>query len=239
MNFLRKPTIYLLLLLVIFSSKVLSAGGPDLKLPMGKKDWNNDVPGFVKGKIYVAGGYGALNVNALLISTLRNSIAPHWDHVSAGMRPTWFLKGEYAITAHSGVGLYFAHSGLDVNVKLDSVTSMNIPISGKLSYRTWSALARYNYHFIAESNVDLYIGLGIGFRNSTLSVTDNDLNNNRWNFPVKLGAINRIIPHSLSIPTVGGDLTLGFRYHFLPPLAVYCELGLAKSFAQGGFVVRF
>lgn len=211
---------------------------PKLGMPYRTAEWNNDVPGFVKGKIYLSGGIGGLNLNYRIANAMKSSIAPNWKSVEIERRNTWFGKAEYALTPHVGLGVGFSYSGLNINVKMDSVTSMNIPIDGTLKYRTWSALARVNYHIIQENNFDLYIGTGLGFRANNFSVTDNDPIYDRWNFPIDLGIITRKIPHTLSVPTFGADFTVGMRYHILPPIAVYAEFGVAKSFAQGGITIR-
>ncbi len=225
-------------LMFLCSLSCSARGGPRLGMPYKSGDWDNDVPGFTQGKFYFSAGIGTVNLNYVLASKLKNSIAPNWKHVTIDKRNTWYGKAEYAITPHLGLGLDLAYSGLDVNVSMDSVTSLNIPISGKLSYRTWSALARVNYHILEENNFDFYLGLGIGYRANNLSVTSNDTKTDRWNFPVDLGFITKRIPHTLRVPTIGGDLTLGMRYHILPPVAIYAELGLAKTFLQVGVTVR-
>lgn len=195
--------------------------------------------GIQPGHFNLSAGFGTLNLNAALVSGLKNSIAPKWDHLTVNKKSTVFVKGEYMLGAHSGVGFNYAWSGLDVAVNLDSMSSLNIPIQGKLKYRTMSVLARYNYHFFEASRFDLYLGAGIGFRNSRISVEDNDPGTDWWNFPVKLGTVTKYIPHSLNFPTIGADMTLGMKYYVLPPIALYMEFGMAKAFLQGGVSVRF
>lgn len=232
---MRKALLILLLsanIATIFASDYV----PESPTRMQEKD--PDALGFAQGRFYVSAGIGVLNLNAALIRGLKNSIAPNWKGMTIDKMPTLFGKAEYAIARHHGVGLNFAYSGLDVNVSMDSLTRFNVPVRGTLSYRSWSLLGRYNFHFIAEKDLDVYLGLGVGFRNSKLTVTDNDPDKNRWNFPIDLGFASKYIPNSLSIPTVGADLTLGFRYNFLPFMGVYGEMGLAKSLLQGGLVFR-
>lgn len=211
---------------------------PVLGMPISKAEWNNDIPGFVSGKMYFSGGIGAVNLNYTLVNGLKKSIAPNWKSITVDKRNTWFVKAEYALTPHFGIGANVAFSGLDMNVSMDSVTSLNVPITGALKYRTWSALARINYHIIAENNFDLYVGAGIGFRANNFSVSANDPSTDRWNFPINLGFITRRIPNSIQIPTIGSDFTVGLRYHVLPPIAFYAEFGVAKSFLQGGITIR-
>lgn len=210
--------------------------------PNERKDWDNDLYGFVPGKMYVTAGLGFINLNSAAANGIKNTIAPNWKSVSVDGKSIWFAKAEYAVSAHSGVGVSFAHSGFDINASIDSLTKYNVPVSGTLKYRSWSLLGRYNFHLFTEKRFDLYGGIGLGFRANNFHLTDNDPNKNWWNFPIDLSFIKKVIPANittLTIPTVGGEMTLGMRYHILPPLAVYLEFGTAKSIAQGGVVVRF
>ncbi|MBL7812143.1 MAG: hypothetical protein JNL57_07950 [Bacteroidetes bacterium] len=226
-------------LLFILSSRYAAAGDP-VRVPAGKPmAWDNDLYGFVKGKVYLSGGYGFLNPSGAVINGLKNSITPNWKDVSVHQRSVWYAKGEYAVGKHQGLGFHVAGSGLDIDASLDSLTKYNVKVQGKLKYRSWSALLRYNFHVLSEQNLDLYAGIGAGYRSNSFSVSSNDPDKNWWDFPVKVLGVNRIIPKSLSLPTVGLDFTMGVRYHILPPIALYAEAGLAKSMLQAGATIRF
>lgn len=230
-----------MIVLVVFATAIGAQAAQPVK-PLKAKEWDNDLYGFVPGKFYFQAGLGAINLNAAAANRLKNEIAPNWKAVSIDGKPIWFAKGEYAISRHSGLGLTFAHSGFDINASLDSLTKLNIPVSGTLSYRSWSLLARYNFHVFPEKRFDLYGGIGLGYRANKFRLTDNDPDYSWWNFPIDLNVIKKVIPANLtsvSYPTFGADLTIGMRYHILPPLAVYAEFGTAKSIAQGGVVIRF
>lgn len=210
--------------------------------PKYNQDWDNDIYGFVPGKFYVNAGLGFVNLNSQAAKTIKNSIAANWKSLAIDGKPIWFAKAEYAVSARSGVGLSFAHSGFDINGKLDSIVRDNISVSGTLQYRSWSLLGRYNFHVFPEKRFDLYGGVGIGLRANNFSLVDNDPNKNWWNFPVDISFLKKVIPANLttlSVPTLGGEITLGMKYHILPPLAVYLEFGTAKSIVQGGAVLRF
>lgn len=196
--------------------------------------------GFEPGRFYLSGGMGAINLNYLIANKIRNSIENKWSEIAIDGSPIWFAKAEYAIAPHHGAGVSFAYGGFRVNAGLkDSITSLNIPVSGELSYRTWSLLARYNFHVFPEQRFDLYGGVGLGLRSNTFKVKDNDPDKDWWDFPVDISFLSKVIPQSLTIPTFGLDMTLGFRYYIAPPVAVYAELGLAKSMAQGGITFKF
>lgn len=224
---------------MLLGTLLFAAGSHAGHLPQGRASWDNDIPGFTQGKVYISMGYGLINGNFIVANAIKNSVAKNWDNVTLQKRPTWMAKAEYALTPHWGLGAHFAIGGLGADASLDSFLSTGVKVSGNLRYTTWSLLARVNYHIFAENNFDLYIGTGIGFRANNLRVTSNDNLTDRWDFPVDLGFIEKRIPSTLSIPTVGADFTLGMRYHVLPPLAVYAEFGVAKSIVQAGATLRF
>ncbi|MFN4915005.1 MAG: outer membrane beta-barrel protein [Sphingomonadales bacterium] len=198
-----------------------------------------DYSAFTKGKTFVSGGYGLINANFILARTLEKSLLSGWDEVNFSKVPNIYVKGEYALSNHVGVGLNIATGGLIAHVFLDSLNNQNLRIAGDLTYKSWSALARINYHVLNDGQWDLYVGLGLGLRMNTVKVTSNDPLTDRWNFPVKLGIIERQIPNSISFPSVGADLTIGLSYNVTPGVAIYSELGMAKSALQAGLRVGF
>lgn len=201
-------------------------------------EWNNDIYGFVKNKHYISGGMGFINLSAPLAYRIKNTVAPNWDELKFSNRPIFFIKAERAINKRSGIGFTFANGGFDITASLDSLTSENIKVQGKLAYRTSSYLFRYNFHFFPEKAFDLYLGAAVGLRTNRFKLTDNDPENSYWKVPLKIGWVKKYIPTSYSFATWGGDFTVGMRYHILPPIAVYMELGLAKSVIQGGVTFR-
>jgi len=194
---------------------------------------------FTKNKTYISGGYGIINANFILARTLEKSLLKGWDDVNFSKVPNIYIKGEYAVSNHVGVGVNVATGGLIAHVAIDSVNNQNVRIAGDLTYRSWSALARINYHALNSGKWDLYLGLGVGIRMNTVKVTSNDPITDRWNFPVNLGIIERRIPNTISFPSIGADLTMGLAYHLSPSVALYSEVGMAKSAMQAGFRVGF
>lgn len=198
-----------------------------------------DYSAFTKGKTFVSGGYGLINVNFILARTLEKSLLSGWDEVNFSKVPNIYVKGEYALSNHVGVGLNIATGGLIAHVFLDSLNNQNVRIAGDLTYKSWSALARINYHALNHNQWDLYIGLGVGVRMNTVKVNSNDPLSDRWNFPVNLGFVEKRIPNSLSLPSLGADMTMGLAYSINPTISVYTEMGIAKSALQAGLRVGF
>lgn len=227
---------YFSLLCILFLAAGTRAEGI---VASSRTGWGDDAPGFSQGRVYISMGYGLINGSFIAANAIKRSVAKNWDNLSLSKRPIWMAKAEYALTPHWGLGAHFAIGGIGVNATLDSFISPGVRISGELSYSTWSLLTRVNYHIFTESNFDLYVGAGIGFRANNLRVSSNDNLTDRWNFPVDLGFVEKRIPKTLSVPTIGADFTMGMRYHILPPLAVYAEIGVAKSIFQAGATFRF
>jgi hypothetical protein len=194
---------------------------------------------FTKGNTYISGGYGLINANFMLARTLEKSLMNGWDQVNFSKVPNIYAKGEYALSNHVGLGLNVATGGLIAHVAIDSVNNQNVRIAGDLTYRSWSALARINYHALNSEKWDLYLGVGVGFRMNTVKVTSNDPITDRWDFPVNLGIVERKIPNSSAIPSLGADLTMGLAYQLSPSVSLYTEAGIAKSALQAGLRVGF
>lgn len=213
----------------------IKLGGP--KISAAKKD--EGITGFSAQKLYISAGYGVINGNFIVASALKESVGKGWNEVSVVKRPTWFIRSEYALTPHWGLGINFAHGGVGFDVRLDSLTSQNVQVTGNLTYTTWSALTRVNYHIFTSNAVDVFLGAGIGYRANRVKVTSNDPVKDRWNFPVDLGFVSKVIPNTIGVPTVGADFTAGVRYFPHPSIALYTEFGLAKSIIQGGVTLSF
>lgn len=194
---------------------------------------------FTKGKTFVSGGYGIINANFIMARTLEKSLLNGWDEVHFSKVPNIYVKGEYALSNHVGVGLSIATGGLLAHVSIDSLNNQNVRIAGDLTYRSWSALARINYHVLNDGVWDLYVGLGLGLRMNTVRVRSNDQITDRWNFPVNLGVVEKRIPNSISFPSIGADMTMGLAYKVSKNVAVYTELGMAKSALQAGLRIGF
>ncbi|MBM3399994.1 MAG: hypothetical protein FJY15_05455 [Bacteroidetes bacterium] len=194
---------------------------------------------FAKGKTYISGSYGLINADFILARTLEEALKSAWDEGSFSKVPNLYAKGEYALSNHLGLGLNIATGGVIAHVAIDSLNSQNMQIAEDLTHRSWSALARINYHVLNDDVWDLYMGMGIGLRMNTVRVTSNDPITDRWNFPVNLGIVEKHISNSFSFPSVGADLTLGLAYNVSKIMAVYTEMGMAKSAIQAGLRVDF
>lgn len=141
-----------------------------------------------------------------------------------------FFKYENMVDKRIGFGLNLAYMKNNINyndVNQDNM-GQDYTYNADLSCVTFSAIARFNYHFMDHDKVDPYIGLGVGFRDVKWSYSDNDPfdTNNQNEANIALSTL----PSS----PFGGDLTLGVRFLPHPNIGIYMEAGIAKGVIQGG-----
>ena len=188
----------------------------------------------------VAYGLGKGNLLYWGLKTLEQAMPTDPDatlinaHVSK--TPISFVKFEYRIKPKHSLGLNFAHNVFSVNGDLkDSFfyNDMGVRVQTTLgvNYTSTSCNIRYNYFFNPEDKVQCYIGASVGIRGNRISVTSNNQFFNK--------NINGLGLSLASVPTVGGDLTLGFRGDIYKSLMLFGEVGAAKAIIQGGLAYRF
>lgn len=180
---------------------------------------------FQQNKAYFSGGYGIGTITGIIF----NFLSDNSDLKTTSVGPI-YVKGEYAITDHFGIGLnvaYMSNSATWLQYNTDSLGNQ-YAFRPKISRKTYSVLLRANYHFGSNEHFDPYIGLGLGYRTASWNVKTNDpyLKYSSPNIPTNL------------IP-LGAEFTIGFRYLFNENIGVYCEAGAAKSVLQFGLVTKF
>jgi outer membrane protein W len=184
---------------------------------------NSKAQGFEQGKTFVSLGTGGpyfpgLVADAFLVGS---------NNISHTVLYPLYLKGEMALSENMGIGLSLAYAGVDAEGSHQNSTSSSISVNyiDKASYKTASALLRFNYHFVKNNKLDPYMGLGFGYRwgHWNLSSTDPSytFSNTKTYFPF------------------GADLTVGCRFMFSDMIGAYAEIGVAKSPFQFGINFRF
>ena len=173
--------------------------------------------GFYKGRTNISLGHGFGNFSQSLFKTAEKTEG----YAYQGLGP-YHAKIEYALTDHSGLGVSFNYAGsmigYDANVMGQSTRQ-------KLNWNGFSALIRYNYHFMTGTRFDPYIGAGMGFRWSKYQY-----------------GVDAAEKESVTLPSLfplGFEMTVGARYYLIPNLALYGEGGLAKGILQVGLVGSF
>lgn len=136
-----------------------------------------------------------------------------------------FLKMEYAIDRHFGIGLNFSTERMNIFYynPINYNGSDNFIGHSMVIYGV-NFLARFNYHPFRMDKFDPYIGAALGYRKAL----------GREMYLKSGGAVDYWENNPF-----GAEVTAGFRYYFCPAFALYAEGGLGMSEAQAGIVYRF
>ena len=188
----------------------------------------------------VAGGFGNGNLLYVGLKALENAMPSSGDtqliNVGVSRSPLTFFKVEYRIKPKHSLGLNFAHSDFSIHGDVkDSFfyNDLGIPVQTNLNvhYLSTSCNLRYNYFFNPEAKVKCYIGASIGIRGNRISVSSNN--------PLFKKNIANVGLRLASVPSVGGDFTLGFRGNIYKSLMLFGEVGAAKALFQAGIACQF
>lgn len=171
-------------------------------------------------------GYGFPNLGKSIYKALNTNN----DFKVKGIGPL-HLKYEYMLSDNIGIGasINFVNFGATYT-ETTSGDSMDInenwihwtqTTKYTLATKNYSALFRFNYHFVSTDNLDVYFGIGAGLRGGKTTYTSVPKDPD-FTFDTKI-----------AIP-VGMETSLGMRYFFTENIGVYTEIGLGKSLIQFG-----
>ncbi len=178
--------------------------------------------GFQEGNTFISAGYGFGNFGLGVLRSLVKTSSSLTD-VKFKTKGPFHAKISHAVTNDIEIGVNFAYA----NYSVDWDNTVNTTdYNTKLTWETWSALLRVNYHFGGDDKLDPYLGVGFGYRNSDYKFTYEDPNNTK----------NESYTSPLHF---GFEATLGARYFPIPNLGIYAEVGFAKSIGQIGLTARF
>jgi outer membrane protein W len=165
---------------------------------------------FQKNAFHISAGYGIGNVWK---KVLRDAFSFPVEYKVATNGPYCLLL-DYALLKNASIGVALGYSETKGSGAYNG-------FEFRESLKTFSFLARANYHLVKFKKLDPYAGLGIGYYHFLYS---NELNNNdRSKVPGNLGYSAQV----------------GARYYFLPSVAAYMELGyIAGSVGQIGASIR-
>lgn len=170
-----------------------------------------------KGSSVISFGYGFPNWG----KSIYNAFSTNTDFSIKGVGPL-HLKYEYMLSDKGGIALsinFVSFGATFKDIVLDS-SANSIPTSYTLSTKNYSFIARYNYHFFTDANIDVYWGLGLGFRGGSTKVTSVP-------FDPTFKGVKTQIP-------LGFESGFGLRYFFTDNFGAYTEIGLGKSLIQFG-----
>lgn len=185
---------------------------------------------FKKGVQIISTGYGIPGIGKRAFGDLDERYS---EAKFGGIGPI-FLRYEYAIGDKWGLGLVtrFATSKVEYPQKGPLYDDEQNPVAGDSTY-TYSqtftsigAMARGNLHFGTTYSWDHYIGVGLGYGNSSYKV---DLG----------GDFGGVAFETSSTIPIAWEATIGTRYYFSDNVGAYAELGFSQSILNAGFTFKF
>jgi opacity protein-like surface antigen len=141
---------------------------------------------------------------------------------------------EYMVADNFGVGLdgNYAISGFSYEASNpDDTTGLGLQT---LDYKAnrFRIMVRLNYHFVQTEALDVYFGVGVGYRNIKRTIAYDGVD---WTDNSSFSLLTSTVSFPLAF-----RLALGMRYYFIPNLGVHLELGSSGGGAiQGGIAVKF
>lgn len=169
--------------------------------------------GFNKGDSYFTAGYGWPGTlrsfsNIYFSAFTKNDI----DYTN--IKGPFYFKYEYGLTQNIGLGINCAFEQFtQIKSELDSM-GIDTIYTEKGYFTSASFIARLNIHAPLGDRFDSYGGLGIGYKYDDFHTESQP--RYAQNFPIGL------------------DATLGLRYFPVKNIALYTEVGFAKSILQIG-----
>lgn len=182
---------------------------------------------FQEGNVIISAGYGFTTTGRAILNSLEQSGA---EIDPTGHNPI-FGKFEYAISEKWGIGLNFFAANIGFKQDYTSTTfddqgsSVTQRFTDEYAYKVKAVSVRFNRHWEVTEAFDIYFGFGGGPKWGKLSYETNNPNLEDVSFDTP-------IPFAM-------ELTMGARYYFTPNIGVYTEIGIARSFAQGGLAIKF
>ena len=181
---------------------------------------------FAEGTKVVSLGYGFPNLGKTVLKVFDDEVG----YKATGFGPI-HARFEYGLTDKFGLGasVNFNTYGAEYN-STSSVWNgssyQTITYKETFKATSISILVRFNKHWDLNDQVDVFSGIGVGYKYSGFkSTTDNPTGTQSL-------TISNPIP-------VGFEWTWGMRYFFTENIGAYIELGLAKSILQAGVTAKF
>jgi hypothetical protein len=201
----------------------------------------NNTGGFSEKTSIITANYGFPNLYKSILQSgadVLNSYGAHFTVFGSG---PYFLKWEYGVSDHVGIGAVFAYYNAGISQTSEYSYQQN---NGNGNYTTItykqefitevqspSLGLRFNYHFGNNPKVDPYIGFAAGYSHITASYSIKSSDpNHTTNF-----SGTTVNPIPLYIGFTGG-----LRYYFTKNFGANCEFGIDKwAVVQLGVTYRF
>ncbi len=201
-------------------------GEPTAKTAAARKNRNC----YKRGSQIISVGYGVPGIRKSTFGNL-DEIYPTANF--GGIGPI-LLRYEYALSDKWGLGLVtrFATSKVEYPVSGTLYDDDKNPIAGDSTYQhtqtfqSIGVMARGNIHFGTSFSWDHYVGLGLGYGNSTYKV----------DFGGNFGGVAFDVSSPLPI---AWEATIGTRYYISKTVGAYIEVGFSQSLLNAGLTYTF
>lgn len=193
---------------------------------------------FEKGKVYASASYGVAPFFNLFYNVILDSDSLN-DIKLKSIGPI-YGKLEYAVGKKIGLGISVAYmnSIFSYTEKMqyynnNTNTYDTYTEKWSITRNTYSIMGRFNFHFISNNKIDMYMGAGLGFRDAI------------WKSKYEVIGLssNNTPPASTeNLDTskfpIAFETTIGFKYLLTPNLGIFAEAGFAKSLLQLGISTK-
>lgn len=188
---------------------------------------NSSAQAFQDGDKIISAGYGIATTGRAVLKSLEMNGA---EIDITGHNPI-YGKFEFAISDKWGIGLNYFNSSIGFKQTYTWETTDGLgnvqsnKYTDEYAYKVQAFSVRFNRHWEVTEEFDVYFGFGGGPKMGKLTAkSDNpDFIESEFSTPV---------PFAM-------ECTMGARYYFTPNIGLYTEIGMARSFMQGGLVVKF
>ena len=199
----------------------------------------NDSASFNKNDILVSFGYGFPNLDKLVFIDYLYQANSNSTFAPKGFGPIHF-RAEYGVSEKIGIGLSLNYGtyGATWQDNFSNSDGLGNTTTGIYSFdkhiTSFTALLRFNYHVYTTNKLDPYFSFGGGYKKiSKTYVSDGPDYVNQYYEEYSYA------DDGASLLPIAFEAVAGMRYYFTPQIAIYSELGIAKTFLQGGVSMKF
>lgn len=190
---------------------------------------------FRTGKIIFSIGYGYPNFDKWAFET-GSIFSNNSNFKSLGYDP---IHGrlEFGLSDKIGIGIslnYNMYGGTWEGVIWNNSWGSGVTETQNVKKKIYSlsGLIRFNYHVFTTGKLDPYFSFGAGFRANWKKYNSN---------PSEFVKKNELHSGDYGISELPAafETVAGMRYYISPKFAIYMEMGISKSFIQGGLSIGF
>jgi hypothetical protein len=179
-----------------------------------------------KGNVIVDAYYGFPNLYTSAFKTLYANSGSELNLKVAGLGPLG-IRGEYLVADKFGIGLdiHYQQSSIDYNQATNDASGNAVVYNYNYKTTKIAIMPSFNFHFLEEDAMDLYLQVAAGYGNRTYAFTSTDP---AYSNP----SVKGLIP-------VAFRLAVGYRYFFTENLGINMAVGLGGPLVSGGLSLKF